>query len=298
MPDYFENTPLKPTSKAFYNSRLTTLAHHAGTQNFSALFADPHTSTKTIRDYLKSVGHDTVTGFHGFVKSLLAYRKYHPTEFVGVDDKYEMWMNLLGRLYNQATEYRQLNEPSITQRLKNGHEMTMVEIIAFRDQLPDSDPVKLLLAFYTMIPPMRADYGSVELLDFDSVPTSQNYIFINPSCAVMNISDHKTASTMGPIRSVLPDPLRMLLLKTLSRDPRKWLFQTARKTPYSRARFSQWANKHLSELFGREFTLTLFRHIFLSGLKMDELTVQERDRIAYQMGHNRAQQDLYRWVRE
>jgi hypothetical protein len=296
MPDYFENTPLKPSSKAFYNSRLTVLAHAAKTQNFSALFINPTVTVNIIRDYLKSSGHDTVTGFHGFVKSLLAYRKYHPAEFQGTDDMYPKWMELLGRLYGQATEYREMNEPSITQKNKSGHEMTMEEIIGYRDNLSNADPIKLLIAFYTMIPPVRADYGEVEILDFDSVPTSRNYIFVGPSRAVMNIGDHKTADSMGPIRSVLPDPLRMLLAKSIALNPRKWLFQTTRKTPYTRARFSQWANKHLSELFDREFTLTLFRHIYLSGLKMDELTVQERERIAYQMGHNRTQQDLYRWV--
>lgn len=296
MPDYFVNAPLKDSSKAFYNSRLTTLANAARTSNFAALFQNPHTTIATIRNYLKSTGHDTVSGLHGFLKSLLAYRRYHPDEFQNTDELYLQWMTIFTRLYNQYTEYRQNNEPSPTQQNKSGHSMTLEEINQYRDGLPDTEPVKLLIAMYTMIPPMRADYGEVEVLDFESIPTAQNYILLSPSRAIMVINDYKTAATNGPVRQVLPDTLRMLIARSIARNPRRYLFQTSRGTAYSRARYSQWANKQLTDLFDREFTVTLFRHIYINSLRPDEMTVLERRRIAHLMGHNQEQQDLYRWV--
>jgi len=291
--DYFQNTELSPASKALYNSRLRALAYLAKTNDFASLFSNPRTTIIMIRNHLKAQDAYTSQGLNSFVKSLMAYRKYHPNEFPNSEANHTVWNVMLHSTNEKANEYRQNGEPSPTQQAKEGSKLTLEKIEAIRDSLPDDDIRKLLIAFYTMIPPMRADYGEVKLYSFGEEPETANFIFIDDNKAVMNISDYKTAQTNGPVRQVLHSKLHKLLLASRKTNPRPYLFG-----PYSGIRFSVWANKQLTDLFGVKFTLVLFRHIYLNSLPINRMTVEEKQKTAHLMGQsfNANQQDLYRWM--
>ena len=67
--------------------------------------------------------------------------------------------------------------------------------------------------------------------------------------------------------------------------------------PFTRPHFSAWANEKLSSIFSKTFTLTLFRHIYLSELPKD-ITVEDRQRISQLMGHSIVVQMTYQWNEE
>jgi hypothetical protein len=221
----------------------------------------------------------------------MAYRKHHPNEFPNSEHSHTVFNTILHNTNDSANEYRQNGEPSPTQQTKDGIKMTLEKIEAIRDRLPDDDIRKLLIAMYTMIPPMRADYGEVKLYSFGEEPETDNFIFRDGRRAVIQIADYKTSKTNGPVRQVLPDNLRKLLDASLRAKPREYLFG-----PYKK--FSQWANKELSDLFETDFTITMFRHAYINSLPIAQMTVEEKQKIAHLMGqsYNANQQDLYRWV--
>lgn len=293
--DYFQNTELSEKSKKLYNNKLHNLTLITKISHFPTLFANPRATIISIRDHLKKTDAYTAPTLNAYIKSLMAYRKYHPQEFIGMDNnQHTVWNVMLRTTNEQANDHRERNEIAPSQQLKGGSALTMKDIIAVRDRLPDNDIRKLLIAFYTMIPPMRADYGKVKIIHFGETIDEPNVIVMNDRQAVMRISEFKTAKQVGPVKQVLPDPLRRLLQVSLEANPRNYLFG-----PYSTGDyFSSWANKKLTELFGVSFTLTMFRHIYINDLSIEEMTVEDRKHIAYLMGQtfNVNEQDLYRWI--
>ena len=60
-----------------------------------------------------------------------------------------------------------------------------------------------------------------------------------------------------------------------------------------------WANRVLKDLFNKDFTLTMLRHIYITrrDLKLEEKSGTEREKIAKMMGHSVEQQGRYLWHR-
>lgn len=293
MTDYFAHTSLSAPSKALYNGRLQRLKGIIPSKSFAEMFATPRQTVIQIRRFLQDHEVYTAPSFESYIKSLMAYRKYHPEEFPNTEQVHSVWNVLLKEVNRRGNEYREQGQMAPTQREKEGNKLTMGDLKKVMDSLDDGDERKLLLAMYVMIPPMRADYGEVEILPFGHVPTTRNFIYLSSERAVMQIGDHKIASTLGPIREVLPDSLQRVLYTSIRTNPRAYLFG-----PYSGTRFSMWANKQLTKLLEVPFTLTMFRHIYISNLPIHEMTVEEKKQIAYLMGQtfNPNQQDLYRWI--
>lgn len=293
MNDYFANIELSHATKALYNSRLRTLAVLAQTTNMVPLFNNPRTTSILIRNHLKAIDSYTHQSMASFMKSLLAYYKYHPQLFDKADANLMAWRVLLRETEEKANEYRMNGDPSPTQEAKGGIHLTLEKIEAVRNRLLQGDIRKLLIGFYTYIPPMRSDYGSVRVYGFGEQPNEPNYILLDEHKAVMSIGEYKMANHVGPVRQVLPDELRKLLIASLKEKPRDYVFG-----PMTGTQFSVWANKQLTELFDVKFTLTMFRHAYINSLPIQSMSVDQKQKIAYLMGqsYNPNQQDLYRWV--
>lgn len=295
--DYFFRSTLSHQTKLKYNRTLQRWIDIFGKEipiEPHFIYANPHESVKRLRDWLMTTGSDTPNVLNNYITALMAYRKYNPQLCHPDARTYAVWKRILELSYSAISDHLKKNEPSRTQQLKDGIEMTMEDIVAFRDSLP-LGASKLLLAFYTMIPPVRADYGMVQILYSPSErPSTANYIIIHDGQAFMRLTDFKTSSTYKEIAYSLPQPLYELLVQSLLDNPRHYLFQNTLSGPYNRHTFSSWANQTLSSLFGKAFTLTMFRHIFLSSLSTD-LTVEEREDIAKKMGHSLTLQMCYVW---
>jgi hypothetical protein len=241
-----------------------------------------------------TTGRDTPNVLNNHITALMAYRKYNPQLCLPDARIYATWKHILDLSYSAISDHLKKNEPSRTQQLKDGIEMTMEEILTIRDSIPNGSS-KLLLAFYTMIPPVRADYGMVEIIHSPTErPSTPNYILIHDDQAFMRLTDFKTSATYKEIAYQLPPALYELLVSSLRDNPRHYLFQNSLSYPYTRHTFSSWANQTLSSLFGKAFTLTMFRHIYLSSLSAN-MTVEEREEIAKKMGHSLTLQMCYVW---
>ena len=181
------------------------------------------------------------------------------------------------------------------------------EISAMREKLPLGSKQRLLVALYTLNPPLRCDYNRVEIIyrsktelvgkELDS-GREDNILVLSrgsePSWLILR--EFKT-SAGGAYKNALHSLLTREIRASLKQTPRKWLFETRTGSPYTPKAFSAWANRVLLKLFGRLLTLTLIRHSFISSLNLSSYSTSQREYVAQTMCHSVNTQEGYRFLR-
>ena len=298
---YFTNTHLASSTASAYNNKIIKWTSIMPEQqnNLRFMYTNPNFSVVTLRQFLLKTNTDTATTLNSYIKAILSAAEHNLSEFNNVSqEKYtkstERWKELRQKTYEYANAYRIEQKPSPTQARKTGSDLTMNDLIKMRDSLPDTSIDKLLLGFYTYIPPVRADFYATQIIPFNKTPSHPNFIYFNSSKAYLKLTHFKTADFYKSIEYELPAELHRLLSASLIDNPREFLFQNKSGQPFNPKSFSDWAANRLSILFKKQFTLTLFRHIFISNL--DPNTPAETlIEISKKMGHSITQQMLYRW---
>jgi hypothetical protein len=296
MTDYFSQSKIASTTKKSYNKTLSKWLELFNTKiTPTYIYNNPYESVTLLRKSLISTDSDSQSILNRYIIAIMAYRKYNLSSVTTDPVIYSQWNLLLKHTYSQIIQYRENSEPTFLQQQKSGYDMTLKEIEDIRDDLPTS-LTKLLIAFYTMIPPMRADYGMVQISHYGEQPSTANFIYMDNKRATMFIRDFKTAKDYYEIKTDLPKPLYKLLKESLQQDQRDYLFVNRFGSPFNRSNFSSWANENLSRVFSKDFSLTLFRHIFISNLDFSKMKLSEREAIAKAMGHSLNQQLQYHWI--
>jgi hypothetical protein len=109
------------------------------------------------------------------------------------------------KLFNQWKEIERTNSTSIMDHYDNNAPtekqkdklISFQEIQTIRQSLPKGSIERLLLSFYTLIEPIRADYFATEIVGPTQTPTEENYIVLAPSVsapttAQLMVQDFKT----------------------------------------------------------------------------------------------------------
>jgi hypothetical protein len=155
----------------------------------------------------------------------------------------------------------------------------------------------LLLSMYSLIEPLRSDYGSIRLLR-RTVPTSQmrgNYVSLPPAKPELVLNDYKTKTSYGQFRRALPDELVRVIQKSVELQPREHLFVNESGESYGKKNsFTRFANRAFERLFGKKFTIRMLRHSFVSSLDFNETTPAQLMQHSRNMLHSMSQQQLYR----
>ncbi len=299
--NFFPNTHLAHSTASSYNSKiakwLSVMPEHKNTLRF--VYAHPNFSVVQLRQFLVLNNTDTAQTLNSYIKAVLSAAEHNTSEFNDVfDEKYDKytkrWKELRQKTYEYANAYRLEQRPSPTQAQKSGSELKFSDIEKVRNELPSGSIDKLLLSFYTYIPPVRSDFFATELIKVGEKASYLNYIEYNDRFAYMVINDFKTSDIYDPIEYQLPSELHNELIVSLKEMPRKFLFVNKFGNCFTRKTFSDWASKRLSALFQKQFTLTMFRHIYISGLD-PHTSAEELLDISKKMGHSITQQFLYRW---
>ena len=186
------------------------------------------------------------------------------------------------------------------------------EVIKVRTGLAKGSRQRLLLAFYTMIPPLRCDLNRVALLQCPASAATispdevdavrENNFLCLPEAdrkkpAILVLREFKTANSAGVWRRTLPMNLTQELWTSLQAEPpRRWLFNTKSGSPYTAKNFSKRCCSVLQTLFDRPLTLTLLRHSYLNSMDWNKLTIASRESLAADMCHSTETQDTYRWT--
>jgi hypothetical protein len=299
--NFFPNTHLTHATALSYNNKIakwiSIMPEHKNT--LRSIYTNPNFSVVQLRKYLTQHNTDTAPTLNSYIKAVLSASEHNSDMFFDVsDEKYDKstqrWKELRQKTYEYANSYRLEQRPSPTQSTKLGSTLTFTDIERVRDELPDDSIDKLLLGFYTYIPPVRADFFSTELVKSGVNASYPNYIEYDDNKSYMVITDFKTKDVYESIEYQLPSELHRLLSESLKSQPRQFLFVNKFGNCFKRKTFSDWASKRLSDLFQKQFTLTMFRHIYISGLDIDTSGADLLD-ISNKMGHSITQQMLYRW---
>lgn len=155
----------------------------------------------------------------------------------------------------------------------------------------------LLLSMYTLIEPIRADYGTVKITN-RAVPMSVrtgNYLSLMPSHAELVLNEYKTSTKYGQYRRTVSEDLVNIIRTSLRQQPREYLFVNDKGLPFaSKNSFGKFVNRYLYKIFGKTVTIRLLRHSFISCIDFNETTPKQLFQYSKNMMHSIAQQQMYR----
>jgi integrase len=230
----------------------------------------------------------TATNHHGYLCAMVAEVKYVMKD----DELYKVWKSIEEENWRIIEERYDENRPS---ELQEDKIMDFDEMESIRIKLEKGSFERLLLSFYMLMEPIRADYFATELILPGEESKEENYIVLEEY--KLKIQDFKMKKRYGSIDNILSRELIEELEESLKRYPRKYLFVGEdKKTPYSsRKMFSNWACRTLTKALGRPMTLTALRHIYITKKIKEDTPVKDLIDIAKKMGHSRGMQRVYEW---
>jgi hypothetical protein len=297
--NFFQDTTLQPSSIKILNLKLNEWISFfpKSQQSILNILMFPDNANKIL---LESVTNKSNTNLHNFYTAINAVIN-HSYEFTS-----QLSHKQLAELKKEWCKIRSDNQKPIVQRRlellptenqlqKGGTYLKYDDILKKRDSLPSGSIEKLLISFYTYIPPVRADYYATEIITLKQKPTQPNYIRrISPTHSVMTLTDFKTKNRYTEITNVLPQELNDELVKSLEKSPRKYIFTNQTGQPFTRNAFTVWSKRILSRVFETEMTLIIIRHLFISSLDFT-MKPLELKKISDKMGHDLSTQSNYKW---
>jgi hypothetical protein len=147
----------------------------------------------------------------------------------------------------------------------------------------------MLLALYVLIPPRRTlDYFEMFVDDADD-NRQKNYYDRETNEFVFN--NYKTAKYGGQDRLKVPDDLKSVLERHIEfydiKKGEKLLRLSSGKPPTT----ASWVGTNLNILFGKKISVSMLRHIYLTGKYGEQLDEMKRD--AEMMAHTVTEQKNY-----
>jgi hypothetical protein len=238
------------------------------------------------------------TNLHSYISAVLAVFKHAPKYVDGIPQMttyHKLWFEILSDNEKDIIIRRSKNKPTELQVAREGHKLSLHDFVNKRNENDINIIDKLLLAMYTIIPPVRIDYYATHIIKNGEEPETDNYIILKNGEAELVIRKYKTSRKHGEIRHpILPDELYRIIIQSLKEYPRKYLFENNGK-PFTPNGFCKWSSVALERLFGVELTLTMIRHIYISSLELSKMTVEEKKNIGKLMGHTIGIQAEYEW---
>jgi hypothetical protein len=286
--DYLGQAALSPLTKQNYIDRIHALEKLMEKSIFD-IIKDASSSIERIR---KTYPMETTRKMYSSV--ILSLFRHVPGLKLQLSKAYILWTEAF-KEHDQAVEDRyKTNAP--TDKQKAGY-VAYDDIKAKRFELPEGSMERLLLALYTDIYPLRADFNKVRL--YKSLPSSlePNYIHLKKTGCKLYLNEYKTANKHGTYEKELPASLCEEIHDSLKEYPREWLFVNANKEPFELSNsFTHYVNNLLKKIFQRPLTISLIRHSFISTLDFNTLTIAEKEQIAKEMTHTTRLQDQYRLI--
>jgi hypothetical protein len=301
---FFLTDKLSGTTISMYDTRINKWLDIMPTKSIDAIILFPRKSIQLLVAHLKSreamEGRDVCTraNLRNYITSIVAVLRYSPHIAPTIPNRIEyhaLWTSIIKEVAQPIYDRQIQERPTEKQERRGGSKLAFADLIKKRDSPELSTPSRLLLAMYTYMYPVRADYYATEIVMGDKEPSYPNYLRVSQESSELVLRDFKTARFFPTIHYTrIPNELHLLIAASLQEKPRSFLFESSEGNPYTRTRFSQWASATLAQLFGVELNLTMIRHLFISSLSMDT-PLEELQRIGNLMGHSIARQRLYKW---
>lgn len=214
--------------------------------------------------------------------------------------------------YTQFTEYQSVASQAITERYmaaepsekERTNWVPWPDVVAKERQLATTEYASsdhLLLAMYSLIEPLRQDYGALRII-VDRLPptdatTTTNFLAIarDGSWGKLVLHEYKTFKKYGAYTRDLPPELLRIIKASLIAKPRAYLFVDDSGKPYKLSNsFTQFSNRTLKRIFGKKFTVSLMRHSHISNIDFNASTPGDLFQKSKNMAHSIGMQQLYR----
>lgn len=156
----------------------------------------------------------------------------------------------------------------------------------------------LMLAMYTLIEPLRADFGVLKIVEKMPPATegTGNYLVMQSNgTGHLVLNSYKTSKKYGRFEREIPDALMNVVRASLSSQPRAYLFVDEHDKPYIKKNsYIRYANRIFAKIFGKNFTIRLLRHAFVSNLNFNASTPATLIGHSKMMLHSVGMQQMYR----
>jgi len=285
------NKSLSDTTKKQIAHKLTQWISYLDLKTLNNLLYNPAESVAKLYE-TKQIRH-TPTNHHIYISAAVAYIKYITAD----THLLNKWKEIEHKNSEPLADHYDKNKPTTMQSNKVISLSTLLEA---RKTLEIASFERLLLSFYTLIEPIRADYYATEIIPATNQttiePTEDNYIVIKEGAADLVVKDFKTKRKYTTIENKLSSELLDELNASLKKYPRKYLFvMDDKKSPFTRKLFSNWACRTLKRVLGYPMTLTAIRHAYITDKIQTKSATTELVDIARKMGHSRSIQRVYEW---
>lgn len=303
-----QGTPqLSETSRTAYRRRLNVITELMGFDDPREVLRYPGLVSKRLFEV-----YPNTNTFASYVTAVMAYYKKNPELRIEYQQAYQMWGKIHAKLKENQKKFYAKNQPTARQARNYVSFREMEEMI---EDLEDSGEyatdirvhMQWLYLHVTMaLKPKRGDLGRVLFVTEatqDMNDQGINYLVLHPNRPgarlVLN-TFRKTQKTYKQITETVPGRLKAILLRSLEMFPRKYLFVSPRtRQPFNNANtYTQFVRRTVfQDLFGKSGGVTMVRHAFVNDrVDFNSLSLEEREKIARQMGHSVGMQAIYKWT--
>lgn len=207
-------------------------------------------------------------------------------------EEYQEELNRLYKLQNEKDGNQQLSEKQQTNFVPFADLLAVQERLASKKDKTDAEFKDYLIAsLYTLQPPVRADYGQVQLFKKRSLSrTGNELIWGQKKDPYFVFRVYKTAKTYGTVEiRVAP-----ALVKVIT----EWFAHLGNTPKYLLGRAVEPADllpliTHAFRSTKRDIGVNLLRHAYITEFMKTPRTIAEREELAMKMLHDKDTQEKY-----
>jgi hypothetical protein len=202
--NYFHNTTLAVSSVKLFNTRINKWLDLLPIKDVQYIIMFPahalhilyaHLKQTDINNPLNKKKAFNSTNIHSYISAINAVIKhssYLLNNIPQLHTYYKLWIDICEHNSKYIVKKRYDNVPTDMQIIKGAYNITYQDIVNKRhstDNLMDT----ILLAIYTDIYPVRADYYALGIIKEGEHPFSDNYIILKDNTAELILTKFKTA---------------------------------------------------------------------------------------------------------
>lgn len=280
-------------TKEQYIRNVLTLQRISDGRSLEDIISHPKAMLKRIEKEYDS--YQTQKSLVSTIKALVKYNPEIKDEYEAQIAKWSQKFRILDKAITdrvataEPTQRELLNWVEWKDVLKKQHELGIADYGSIQH---------LLVSMYSLIEPIRADYGNVRIVrDSEQPIADSNYVLLSqmPGQSKLVLHNYKTSKKYGTFERVLPDQLVHIIQSSLAKEPRLYLFVNESGEPYLKKNsYTRFANRNFERLFQKKFTISLMRHSFVSSLDFNESTPAQLFQHSRNMMHSIGMQQLYR----
>ena len=152
----------------------------------------------------------------------------------------------------------------------------------------------LILCLYTMIPPVRLDYGNMLIVRTEPSEITGNYLILSKNPYFL-FSDYKTFKVYGVMRIQIPKVLYDIIDLMLPFTT-QYLLEDRSGAPLGAVALGQLIISIFQRHANKKVGVSMLRHSYISHIRAKELPIKKSDALAHQMMHSPKMSMIYRKI--